>query len=141
MGEESPVIVYEVIRAAEVCIHRSGGRVEGPAEADADDTPSTPAHCVVITLVMVVDDVEVCLSSVTMKKTVWGTPETVRVKDHCDCSGEEKVTNGKKKQFDFGFRFRLSFGFPKRNSFRWSNDRNSKPFFYRNGTLFDPFMS
>jgi hypothetical protein len=27
---------------------------------------------------MVVDDVEVCLSSVTMKKTVWDTPEETR---------------------------------------------------------------
>ena len=43
-----------------------------------DDVPSPPGHCTALALDIVVDDVEVCLSSVTMKKTVWDTPEEAR---------------------------------------------------------------
>ena len=65
----------------------SGGRFEGPPGAHAPEKK--------LTLPMVVDDVEVCLSSVTMKKTVWGTPEQVRApKAVILLRDEEKATEG-----------------------------------------------
>ena len=74
-----------------------------------EDSPSPPTHCVSLVLDVVVDDVEVCVSSRTMKNTVWSHPRASDgYKEVILLCVEEKAMKGQKK-------LGLSFGFGNRN--------------------------
>jgi hypothetical protein len=82
----------------------------------ADDGPSPTAHSVPLVIPAAVDDVEVCVSSGTMKNTPWVTPKRFRRLLKPDPPVQSRESQ--KKKWKFGFKFRLSqpnhIGWPER---------------------------